>query len=512
MIVVLKEKVNWIKLKYVMVSTLFFGLVAHGYAYFNSNFSQDSICSLYIDSPDVMISVGRFLRPVYRWIRGGFALPVLSGVLSLLFFGLAIYLIIDALRINKKTSIVLSTGILLTSSSITLLTATFMHDIDSYAFSMLLVSLGIWSTVKTNRGIYFSPVLYFLSLGLYQAYINIPVFVFLVLALYYAIQGENIKRIILDLLKRIAMIAVSMIAYFVAYKIVLSVTGIAPLEIHNSPNNVLDISLTSIISRIIRTFNSEFRWFFLPKNHYSMLNAILNVLILVLSVVMLVYLIKKNREKMAQNGILFIACIILLMPFGINVITLVSNQWHDLTIFSLFLFYVFFIFLYERTAEVADWKTKQINRFSIVLLLSIIIFNNCIYSNEAYLKKELESQATLSTFTRLIDRIEQTDGYEVCKTPVVLVGTFDNSNIAEKRKGFDERGLGLNSIFATTYWGSYEAYFNNYLNYPINLLSENDSLIWQTNESVKAMPAFPHKDCCKIIDGTMIVKLSEMTE
>ena len=79
----LKKTVDWQKLKFIALWVFAIGLVAHGYCYFNSNFSHDSLYSIYEQSPELMISVGRYLRPLYRLLRGNFQrdhhLPV-SGI------------------------------------------------------------------------------------------------------------------------------------------------------------------------------------------------------------------------------------------------------------------------------------------------------------------------------------------------------------------------------------------------------------------------------------------------
>ena len=54
------------KLKLVFFWVFALGLTAHGYRFMNPNFNHDSLYSLYEQGPELMISVGRFLRPVYR--------------------------------------------------------------------------------------------------------------------------------------------------------------------------------------------------------------------------------------------------------------------------------------------------------------------------------------------------------------------------------------------------------------------------------------------------------------
>ena len=84
----LRPGVDLKRLKFIFLWVFAFGLVAHGFCYFNGNFSHDSLFSIYEESPALMISVGRYLRPVYRLLRGKFTLPVINGFLSLCFLNI----------------------------------------------------------------------------------------------------------------------------------------------------------------------------------------------------------------------------------------------------------------------------------------------------------------------------------------------------------------------------------------------------------------------------------------
>ena len=70
--------------------------------------------------------------------------------------------------------------------------------------------------------------------------------------------------------------------------------------------------------------------------------------------------------------------------------------------------------------------------------------------------------------TRIIDRIEQVDGYVVGETPVVLVGSLENSKLrgeylpeVSSRKHLWTDGLNAQALaisFAVTYEGTYAPY------------------------------------------------------
>ena len=89
------------KLKWIALCIFCFGLVAHGYCFFNANFSHDILWDLYEESPDSMVGMGRYLRSVYRLIRGNFTLPAFNGFLELAFMTLSVYGITGLLGIRR---------------------------------------------------------------------------------------------------------------------------------------------------------------------------------------------------------------------------------------------------------------------------------------------------------------------------------------------------------------------------------------------------------------------------
>ena len=124
-------------------------------------------------------------------------------------------------------------------------------------------------------------------------------------------------------------------------------------------------------------------------------------------------------------------------------------------------------------------------------------------------QKELEYQNTLLTINRVIDRIEQTDGYVVGETPVALVGTLQRSELSMTHEWFDKTSVGNSQNFAVTYYETYENYFERLLAYPIVLLEETESAKWAEHPTVQNMPSFPYQGSCEMVEGTLIVKLSE---
>jgi hypothetical protein len=238
--------------------------------------------------------------------------------------------------------------------------------------------------------------------------------------------------------------------------------------------------------------------------------GMVNIVLVLISFAIIILLVRNRKLKI--KSILLLAGLIFLMPFGINVVCFISKGMeHDLMKYSFNLFYIFVevLFVEANTLPVLDKYRDSITaRYWLPFLICVLLFNNIIYANQAYLKKELVYQSTLSTMNRIIDRMEETDGYVLGETPVVFVGLLSNSELSMGRKEFYIAGTGLGGKFSVTYYKTYEQYFQYVLSYPINLLDSEASKEWSKQEEVIEMSAFPAQDSCKIINGTMIVKLS----
>ena len=139
----------------------------------------------------------------------------------------------------------------------------------------------------------------------------------------------------------------------------------------------------------------------------------------------------------------------------------------------------------------------------------LFIINSVIFSNQIYIKKDLEFKNTYATLNRVIDRIEQMDGYIVDETPVAFIGNFEKSSLAMKKNYFSYEGVGQGGMFAVTYYSTYELFLEDVMDYPINLLEEDDANSLKNDDRVIAMSNFPDRGSCKMIDGTMVVKFSE---
>ena len=496
------------RLKYIFLWVFAFGLVAHGYCYFNGNFSHDSLNAIYEPWPFGRIAVGRYGRTVYQLIRGNFTLPVINGFLFLVYLSLTLFLLTDLLSIRKKVPLVLVCGILTVNSTVSLMNATYLHDADAYGFALLMAVLGAWVAVKLPWGGLLSIPFYTISLSIYQAYINLIIYLWLFLALLELLKGGRVGKVYSKAFLRLLSIAGGMALYYVGHLVLLWVTGIDEDQGYNTVTAVTRMGLSGLLRQLRLVLEAGKSWLLQPPGNHPGLLRLINLLLLPLLGYSLVLLGKQNHVRL--TGWLGILGILAAIPLGMNATILLSGSYHHITIYASFFTYPAAMVLAEQCVGLP--KPPRFARLAALgwsIALGVLIFDSCLYANSIYLKKDLESQQTLSVFTRILHQMEQTDGYVLGETPIVLVGSTVQSPLNTQREGFDYSSTGLWNSLTPTYYPIPQAYVQYYLGYPA--VFGDGEVQWRVSVSQEMleMPVFPEPGSVRMIDGIMVVKLSQ---
>lgn len=223
----------------------------------------------------------------------------------------------------------------------------------------------------------------------------------------------------------------------------------------------------------------------------------------------------KNRRSF--NLFTFFYCIfcLLIFPLAANSIYFLSkgktdyeNVWYP-HFASLALLPTVFINLNSS-------KIKSAVRISFVVLIAV----NIVTANNVYEKRKFVYDSTVSVISRMLTQIESSDSYIPGKTEVVLCGTLDKNYyyqnttlnyffpLATKNKTMTAQNTDVAVTFIGTYYNFLKVCMNSNINfYPYS----QDYYDFQELHaaSIKEMPVFPAKGSYKMIDGKMVVKLSE---
>ncbi|WP_165062224.1 glucosyltransferase domain-containing protein [Adlercreutzia sp. ZJ154] len=518
----------------VAVSTVIFACLGHLYRWMSPYFSHDS---LMIDQAvDIAhnIAIGRFLIPLYIYLRGEITAPFLIGVISTLFLVFSNFLIVKLLGIKDRVCIVLLCGLLTVNATIILVNATYINFLDSMILALFLAVAGVYVCKRFRLGFLGATLLFAASMGLYQSYMQVAACLTLLVSLRMAIEGDSLRSVSAFILKALVAAVVGCLFYYAGTRVAISITGIAESAAYNSVGSLASLSDVNILSELQKWYMQPINYLLFPETHAAKLVGFCDLLLIVMFVLGAIWLVRPHRKNSLDR---FIAAllILILLPLSVSVFNLtMDGGQHGLMIYAFFLIYPAFVMVLELLicrvkgsvypTKISFLSDKSLTWIGIVKVVSIIVLagicvSNIIYANQVYLKKDLEGQATLSVMTRVASDMESVEGYIHGETPVIIVGNLtENPAFTGARKGFPPEGLpfneqlyatGLGRKVSTTYIKTYAYYFDFVLGCPIKLATD-DSIVSPIKQSdaVKNMPAFPSDKCCQMIDGVLVVKLS----
>ena len=209
---------------------------------------------------------------------------------------------------------------------------------------------------------------------------------------------------------------------------------------------------------------------------------------------------------------LFQAVLFLLFPLAANMVFVISKGVeHILMIYSFNMFYLFAIVVTNIILKENNDKKliEVLNKRVIPVCISIAVlvpaWCNIVFSNQLYLKEDLQQMATLSLMTRIVDDIEKTDGYEPGLTPVFFWGFLPDQQSYMTMPGFEDLQTSFVGDSPITYHGTEKAFFNYFMNYNVNVVNSADIL----NCGVEDFPVYPAEGSIQFVNGVLVVKISE---
>ena len=326
---------------------------------------------------------------------------------------------------------------------------------------------------------------------------------------------------------KILTLLVAGLCYYVTLHIVWSTTGIWPKPTYNSLLNMGKITESPLADHLAKTWLFFFQYLSRPSTLNSRPSGVIHLLLGVYILAQTAVLVRKKR--LSGKAVALLLLLIVLFPLGGNCVFLLSNGLkHTLMIYSFVFFDVWALMLCDiarenkesqaesSTASVSESKVS-LKEYVVPVLCGMLILNRVLFANALYLNVDLLNRATLSFMTRMVDRMERTPGYKIGETPVIIVGHIRENPYVRPLKDFGRLhsdflgGHGLDVTFPETY----KNYFDYVLNYPVQYVPREEMAECLENldlEAIHNMPIFPEQGGVALIDGVLVVKLSENIE
>lgn len=521
--------------KLCMLAIFIIGLAAHMYCYTNMLTGADD-AFLFSDTRTFAdgASGTRWLLAIYFALIKTIRMPWLLGVMTLLLYGIAAWLVCETLSITSSVGIILVSGLMVTSP--TMISSNFyLTSAHMYAGALLFACLAAYAYKKWRHSWIAAFVFMLLSEGSYAAYISMTLCLFFLCSLKELLfdQEANDKHNLVRHFGMLFLFGGSMVATTVICNLITA---------NNTAGRVQDAqaqAATDYIDNIITSVQQVFA-FFLPgtSNSYFHGERVMYSLFLLcaaLSAVLVTWLLVKQQLWKRPLGLFLLVADIVCLPLAMNVIGIVSKWVHTLMTFAYLTPWLFFVMaveqLYRREDLRKDWE--KLLRWGYSLLACVVAGLTVLFgirlANICYTKAYARYTEGIADSIRLTNLIEAIPNYVKGETPVAFVGVSDNHFPRQDAYELTSDIAGIGDLY---YWqGMYTAPFvlDSYVNQHLRanmLIFPQDAAIFtadtiadqlndaginasadEIKELLQDLHAFPKEDCWTWYNDVLLIKL-----
>ena len=485
-------------------ATLIMGMLIHMPMMLSDIPNHDGLDSMHFDQN--MITSGRWFLTVACGVSSYFTLPWLIGLLSMVYLALAAVALVEFLGIKKAATIILVSGLLVAFPAIAS-TFAYVFTMDGYMMALCLAVLSVTLTKKYKLGFVAGAACLACSMGIYQAYLPFAVLLCIYGILMIAMEEGAVKDKIFRSLRYLYMGIAGVAGYYIILQVLLRIQG-KELASYQGINGMGAVEKNGLLTTIVKMYKDfaafTIRGNVLSNNAFSEI-AILSLMFLM--IVTLLQLIIKKRWWKKIRLYVFFALLIIGLPVATNIILIVSPDvtYHVLMRCQWVLYPILMIGFVERYgchSARDNWK-----EWLVLITAGVLVWNFAVTDNIAYSNLQKKYEKTYAYCVRLLDRIEQTEGYYQ-GIPIAMIGvvggeSYPTTDISWKvTSGL----LGMNGDSLLYTGNNYELFIKHYLGASLNILPPESMAEMYYSPEYREMDSFPAADSIRIIDGVMYIK------
>lgn len=485
------------------------GIIAHIYIITNLILNHDSVGGLF--------SYNENLRNA-RWSVGtlssfstGFQMPVVTLLIAIAMLALTAALTVEILEITNRTAVLLTTGFIVLFPPVACIFS-YMFTADAYFIGLFCCALAVYLTRKYRWGWAAAIVLCAISLGSYQAFICYAIGLFLIDCILQLFSDRPLKEIIQTGLKYIGIVLASLVLYYVVLEVLLRITG-TQLNDYQNFNQINPLALIEFLQQIPRAYRLFFEYFIHPHYTYGLFAVVQNMLLL-LSLGALVYLAATRKLYRDWGRLLTLVAGVALVPLALNFITILSNGgWvHELMLYSFVLLFVLMIKLLDMAFQPKGKKGLVfLGRIAGFAMAAILVWNSFCVCNIVYLRLHVCYENSFATANRIAARVESLEGYSP-ELPVAFVGEIGQDLYGKKQIFADYNGMtGANDslLFSGDNYTRTRNFLKDYIGMPMPFASPEQLDVLNNSQAVQDMPSYPAAGSIAIQEGVIVIKLND---
>lgn len=501
-----------------LITTLITGIVTYGYYITNNINNYDNINNTPCMGAGGAQSGRWFLSLLTRLnekLNLLYNIKFFEFLISIIILALSCIILCRAFNFKRKIYYILFTAVTVSFPAVAS-TVFFIYTMPYYMLAVFMAAIGFYLVEKSGKlYTYFCfSLLVSFSIGIYQAYY--PFIASLaVLSLIKMCFDKKSKPT--EIITKSVKYFISIILSYVFYRFFLLISLKClhtELSDYQGISQMGAIELTNLPSMLKEMY---YNYYLLPTHNYhslsgSLISKLLIIGILILSVIILLLLFKKN--KLVKNlEALFLT---LILPVSANFITVMVPDGTTYTLMTLGLIVMFYYpIVLMNMLDITKNDLKQ----SIIFLSGIILIaasaNYAYLANGCFVALQYTNIKTENYFNTMFTRIKLLEEYNA-EMKILFIGdvisdeSFDDSWIDPT---FDIGGMHQfnNPDAAMNQMNEYsrDIFIKNYFGYTVEKIT--DKQLSEYKSVIDEMNQYPNDNSIKIVDGNILVKF-EKTE
>ncbi len=548
--------------RYAFLTCFFTGLLVHMPMLLSDIPNHDGLDSMYFDQN--MITSGRWFLSVACGFSSYYTIPWVIGLLGLTFLGVAAAALCELLEVRKLWAVMGISALLAVFPALAS-TFAYVYTLDGYMLALMLAVLAVLFTKRFRTGFLAGALCLAFSMGIYQGYLPFAMIlsIYAVLMLLAENGGQQVaaewdeKRLktakkrrweapnaekatqsgrekpgedrvrpgegragagtaetIRVMLHYLYMGVLGAGFYYGILQILLRIQG-KELDTYQGISGMASGNASGgLLSTIAEMYVDFFKFFLkgnvLFQNTFSLAAWVL----LAFSAAAAVFLHGRRRKYWKNPHLLVImVAAVLALPLATNIILLVSPEvnYHLLMRYQWVLYAVGAVALAGNGGCGTGMKKGSWPEWGALLSAAILVFCYCITDNIAYANLQKRYEKTYAYCIRLLDRIEQTEGY-FPGIPIAMVGVVGDEQypVTDITLPVTSGMIGMNGDSLLYRGDNYRIFIRNYLGATLNILPPEAMAEMYYSEEYTAMDSFPGENSIRIIDGIMYIKTENM--
>lgn len=475
-----------IKYKTIILITFFAGIVVNAVDVFTIKYSIDSEVYAIKDSPQIYFDTQRYGSWLLYYILPFARYHILSQLIGIFALTLSALLTISRHNISNNAKLLFML-LFVTYPNFSFLQ--YFYFQSAYNFIGLLFTVIAYRLIEKNNIIayIFAVILLFIGISSYQSNAAIFLSVMMINIVLDFIKDRSIKKILKNIIINIILLLIVLIVYYILVKLINTHFNSYHSNFIRYDNNYFD-NISSIFTYIYRILIS----------YHDNAKHTANIVVSIIMVISLIYLLLKHYKDNYYIIFIFIVISCVLSFFSMNIALggLIPVR-AELSL----AFYPAFILLLIYALN----KNKKIHLLVIILSIFIVGYHTTYivkYQTSYYMAYKQDEATALN----LIDKIynKYPDIYNG-KYKINFIGKLDKQNKHPLISGKDV----FNASFFVVNNGKSGRMlaFMKLFGFPMDVTL--GKITDEMKKEIKKMPSYPNNESIKLIDNTVIVKLSD---